>query len=130
MPSWTSAPLALLVLAAIAAPAVADDCVEPAVARSTGGRPCGDLSASMGRAELWRAPGFTDLRVSVLRIGFYDNDAARRATSFELGSWEAIGDDDGLQRRPSSARAWRCTSSRCDGKSIATPGAPTSRPIC
>ncbi len=97
MPSWTSAPLAMLVLAAIAAPAVADDCVEPAVARSTGGRPCGDLSASMGRAELWRAPGFTDLRVSVLRIGFYDNDAARRATSFEFGSWEAIGDDDGLQ---------------------------------
>lgn len=99
MTPWTAAPLALVALTAIAAPAVADDCVEPAVAGATGGRPCGAVSASMGRAELWRAPGFTDLRVSLVRIGLYDNDAARRATSVELGSWEAIGDDrDGLQR--------------------------------
>lgn len=94
-----AAPLALLALAAGAAPALAEDCVEPTVARASGGRPCGAVSASMGRAELWRAPGFTDLRVSVLRIALYDGDAARRATGFELGSWEAIDDDsDGLQR--------------------------------
>lgn len=99
MPSWTSAPLALVALAlASAAPAMADDCVERAVARATGGRPCGAVSASMGRGELWHAPGFTDLRVTLVRIGIYDDDIARLGTSVELGSWEAIGDgDDGLQ---------------------------------
>ena len=96
MSSSPSAPLVLLALAAAAAPAAADNCVEPAAARASGGRPCGAVSASMGRAELWRAPGFTDLRVSLVRIGLYDDDAA---TSGELGSWEAIGDDaDGLRR--------------------------------
>jgi hypothetical protein len=56
-----------------------------------------DLGTSMGRGELWTAPGLVDVRVSILRMGLYGNDDARRATVVDLATWEAIGDDRGLE---------------------------------
>jgi hypothetical protein len=56
-----------------------------------------DLGTSFGRAEIWTAPGFADLRVGVLRLGLYGNDDARRGTSFELATWETLGHPDDLE---------------------------------
>ncbi len=43
------------------------------------------------------APGFSDVRLSVMRMGFYGNDDARRGTVVDLVSWEALGDGDELE---------------------------------
>ena len=77
--------------------AAADNCVDPEVARVAGGRPCMGIGTSLGRVEVWRGPGFLDVRIGVMRMLLHGNDAARRATGFELASWEAVGDDGSLE---------------------------------
>ncbi len=74
-----------------------ENCVDKEVARTQGGRPCMDLGTSMGQLEVWRAPGFLDVRISAVRLALYGNDPARRGTGFELVTWEAIGDGDELE---------------------------------
>lgn len=91
------ASLVVGLIVARASVAAAENCVDKEVARAQGGRPCMDLGTSFGRAEVWRAPGFVDVRVNVFRMGLYGNDADRHATGFELATWEAIGDDDNLE---------------------------------
>lgn len=93
-----AAAAAVLVLVVAARPVAAENCVDKAVARERGGRPCMDVGTSLGRAELWIAPGLYDVRASVMRMLFLGNDADRRATGVELASWEAVGNDrDGLE---------------------------------
>jgi len=76
--------------------AAAENCVDKEVWRKQGyGHPCMDLGTSMGRGELWTAPGLTDVRVSLMRIGLFGNDDARRGTVVDLATWEGIGDGDG-----------------------------------
>ena len=85
------ATLATLALALAAAPAAADNCVDDETARLRGGRPCLDVGASMGRAEVWQAPGFLDVRLSLVRVGVFGKGDGARGFGFELGSWETIG---------------------------------------
>lgn len=91
--------VAVVVLGALGAAgaraAHAEACVEPEVARVQGGRPCGGLATSMGQLEVWRAPGFLDVRIGTLRIGLFEHVGT--GTSFELASWEAIGDGDEVE---------------------------------
>ncbi|HUQ05394.1 MAG TPA: hypothetical protein VM261_22985 [Kofleriaceae bacterium] len=56
-----------------------------------------DVGTSMGRGEVWTAPGLVDVRVSVMRIGLYGNDDARRGTVVDLVTWEGVGDGDGVE---------------------------------
>ena len=79
-------------------PAAAENCVDREVWRKQGyGHPCMNLGTSMGRGEVWTAPGLVDVRLSVLRIGFYGNDDARRGTVVDLATWEGLRDEDGVE---------------------------------
>ena len=76
----------------------AENCVDDAdEAKATGKRPCMGVGSSLGRFEVMRAPGFLDVRLGAVRLGLYGNDPAGRGTSFELATWEGIGDDDELE---------------------------------
>ncbi|MBK9035682.1 MAG: hypothetical protein IPL61_31270 [Myxococcales bacterium] len=77
-------------------PVAAENCAGSDVAPREGGHPCGGVGTSLGRVEVWRGPGFVDVRVSLLRLMLYDPGGG---AGFELGSWEAIGDGggDGLE---------------------------------
>lgn len=86
---------ALVAVSSAARGAAAENCIDKEEWRRRGsGHPCMDLGTSMGRGEVWIAPGLTDVRVSIMRIGLYANDDARRGTVVDLATWEGIGDDD------------------------------------
>lgn len=92
---------AALVVTSATRRAAAENCVDKEVWRKQGyGHPCMDVGTSMGRGEFWTAPGLTDLRVSIMRIGLYGNDQTRRGTAFDLATWEVIGDADGDLEHP------------------------------
>lgn len=98
---------AAVVIALLAAPLVAraappgadlpaaGNCVDKEIARQHGGHACWDVGTSFGKAELWTAPGLTDVRLEAVRLGFYTNGPGQRGTSFTLGDWEAIDDGRG-----------------------------------
>jgi len=76
--------------------AMAQNCVDKhAAVRPPSARLCMDVGTSLGRVETWRAPGFLDVRVGIMRLGLYGNDGPRRGTGFELVTWETISPDGG-----------------------------------
>lgn len=91
--------LAVAATVGVAAPARADNCLDPKdIAAGQVGRPCDEVTASFGGVAVTSARSYFSARSNVLRIGLFDTHGSGNGLTVSGFEWESIDVDGDPQR--------------------------------